>query len=196
MQVPTTTDEWNTISADFLERWNFPNCLGALDGKHVVVQAPNKSGSYFYNYKHTHSIVLMALVDANYKFTYIDVGSNGRVSDGGVLRGCSLHEAIEQNSLNFPGPKPLPGRTTPVPHVIVADEAFPLKDNLMKPYPQRGGVDDDRRIFNYRLSRARRIVENAFGILSNRFRVLRSPICYSQSELKRLFSVAVSYITF
>ena len=128
----------------------------------------------------------MALVDANYKFTYIDVGSNGRVSDGGVFRECSLQSSLDNNMLDIPKPKPLPGSSDPIPHVIVADEAFPLKEYLMKPYPQRGGLDDAKRIFNYRLSRARRIVENAFGILSNRFRVLRAPILLSPEKAEKL----------
>ncbi|VDI07440.1 Hypothetical predicted protein [Mytilus galloprovincialis] len=147
MKVPSTPEEWEEIATDFYEKWNYPNCLGAIDGKHIVVQAPSNSGSYYYNYKHTHSIVLMALVDANYRFTYVDVGSNGRVSDGGVFRQCTLQESIENELINFRGPKELPGRDKKVPFVVVGDEAFPLKEYLMKPYPQRCGLDDSQRIF-------------------------------------------------
>ncbi|XP_062576941.1 uncharacterized protein LOC134238850 [Saccostrea cucullata] len=186
LKVPSSEAEWENIAREFMERWNFPNCLGALDGKHVVLQAPFKSGSFYFNYKNTHSVVLMALVNANYKFIYVDVGSNGRVSDGGIFRDCTLRSAMEDNSLNMPGPRPLPGRERDVPYVIVGDEAFPLKEYLMKPYPQRSGLDDKQRVFNYRLSRARRIVENAFGILSNRFRVLRSPILLSPQKVEIL----------
>lgn len=184
--MPSSEAEWDNIAREFMEKWNFPNCLGALDGKHVVVQAPFKSGSYYYNYKNTHSVVLMALVNANYKFTYVDVGSNGRVSDGGIFRECSLNRSIEAKSLSVPSPKSLPGRVMRIPYVIVGDEAFPLKEYLMKPYPQRTGLDEGQRIFNYRLSRARRIVENAFGILCNRFRViLRSPILLSPEKVEK-----------
>lgn len=92
------------------------------------------------------------------------------MSDGGIFRECSLHRSIEAKSPSVPGPKSLPVRVMRIPYVIVGDEAFPLKEYLMKPYLQRTGLDEEQRMFNYRLLRARRIVENAFGILWNRFR--------------------------
>ena len=158
-----------------MEKWNFPNCVGAMDGKHIAIKCPAKSGSTFYNYKQFFSIVLFAVVDANYKFLYVDVGCNDRISDGGVFANSSIFRRLEEQSMNFPDDKPLPGRRSQLPHVIVGDEAFPLKKYLIKPYPQRQ-LDQSKRIFNYRLSRARRIVENVFGILSSRFRILKQAI--------------------
>ncbi|XP_035432552.2 uncharacterized protein LOC118264220 [Spodoptera frugiperda] len=175
MEVPSSEDCWKKKSEDFKNKWNFPNAIGALDGKHVVIKAPQHSGSLYYNYKGTFSIVLMALVDANYKFIYVDVGCNGRISDGGVFANCSLSNALSNGSLNIPPPMPLPGRAKYVPYVIIADDAFPLKPYLMKPFPFRNQPGPNR-VYNYRLSRARRVVENAFGLLANRFRILRKPI--------------------
>jgi hypothetical protein len=106
--------------------------------------------------------VLLALVDANYKFTYVDIGTNGRISDGGVYAKSGLAASLQTNSLNIPAARPLSLNHQPVPHVIVADEAFPLKEYLIKPYSGKLTTSRQRRIFNYRLSRARRIVENAF----------------------------------
>ena len=117
----------------------------------------------------------MAMVDAKYKFTFLDVGCNGRISDGGVFANCTLSEALRSGSLDLPPPQTLPGRETKVPYVIVADDAFPLSKHIMKPFPFRNQPGTVR-VFNYRLSRARRIVENAFGILANVFRVFRKPI--------------------
>ena len=76
---------------------------------------------------------------------------------------------LEANTLNVPNPKVLPGapHLGAVPYVIVADEAFPPKAYIMRPYPGRH-LSEERKVFNYRLSRARRIVENAFGILSSK----------------------------
>ncbi|KAG5860736.1 hypothetical protein JTB14_038441 [Gonioctena quinquepunctata] len=173
LQVPRTAAEWLNISKELNDLWNLPNIIGAIDGKHVVFSAPKSAGSIFFNYKSTHSIVLLALVDANYNFRYIDVGCNGRVSDGGVFANSSLYKAMfsKNNVLNLPEDKPLPGRNKNIPHVLVADGAFPLSAKLIKPYPFKN-ISRQQRIFNYRLSRVRRVVEHAFGILANHFRVL------------------------
>ena len=98
-----------------------------MDGKHVLIRPPPNSGSYYYNYKHSFSIVLLAVVDANYKFVYVDVGCNGRVSDGGVFRNSNLFAALEGNSLNIPPPEPLTQQDFNLPYMLVADAAFPLK---------------------------------------------------------------------
>lgn len=129
----------------------------------------------------------MAVADAHYKFTYITVGAKGRHSDGGVFANCAFARALEINALNIPPAKPLPHRTLPVPYCIVADDAFPLKPYIMKPYPfLNQGIE--KRIFNYRLSRARRIIENAFGIASARFRILRRTIELPPEKVKVLVS--------
>lgn len=171
--------------ADTFRQWNFPNCIGAIDGKHIVMSSPPNSGSIFYNYKHTHSIVLMAICDGNYKFIYIDAGCNGRISDGGVFNKCTFAHAMERGSLHLPNPQVLPGRTANTPYVIVADDAFALKPNIMKPFPGHG-LSASRRIFNYRLSRTCRCIENAFGLMSAKFRVLRSSINLDAAKTRKM----------
>lgn len=167
------------------EKWNFPQCIGAVDGKHVVMVAPPNSGSIFYNYKHTHSIVLMAICDGDLKFIYIDAGVNGRISDGGVFNNCSFARALANGSLHLPTPRALPGRDTSVPFVIVADDAFAFKPEMMKPYTGNH-LSATERIFNYRLSRGRRCIENTFGVLSARFRVFRSPIALDAAKTRKI----------
>lgn len=73
-----------------------------MDGKHLLIKAPPKSGTEYYNYKHQYSIILLALDDDNYCFKYIDVGGNGKASDAGVFRESSLFEALDNNTLNTP----------------------------------------------------------------------------------------------
>lgn len=168
--------EWQNIACEFQNQWNFPNCLGALDGKHVQIIPPPHCGSLYYNYKQFNSIVLLALVDANYRFTYVDIGSYGRISDVGVFNSCSLSSALQDNSpLNLPPDNELPGSNVISPYVIVADDAFALQRHIMKPFPARN-LTYEQRIYNYRLSRARRVVENAFGIMCSKFRVFSKAI--------------------
>lgn len=171
--IPTpTADQWKKNIEDFWITWNFPNCVGALDGKHVVILAPPNSGSLYFNYKKTFSIVLLALVDANYNFIAVNVGAFGKDSDGGILAKSKMGKAIFENKLNIPSTQFFPGTDVSAPCVILGDEAFPLKNNLLRPYPSQQSINDDKkRHFNYRLCRARRVVENAFGILSQKFRM-------------------------
>jgi len=182
VQVPDTPQQWLDVASTFGVKWNFPACIGGLDGKHVAIKPPGSSGSLYYNYKRFHSIVLMALVDANYRFLFVDVGSYGRVADGGVFNNCTLAKRLENNSLGIPPSTKLPGVGS-VPFVIVADDAFAMKNYLLKPYSHRG-LTKPQRIFNYRLSRARRVVENAFGILSQRFRIFSRAIELHPSKVE------------
>jgi hypothetical protein len=153
------------------------------------------SGSYFMNYKGFFSIVLMALVDADYKFINVNVGAAGRESDGGVFQNTSICRGLEDNSCNVPDPTPLTGSTIPIPYVIVADDAFPLKTNLMKPYSSRN-LTHEKQVFNYRLSRCRRISENAFGIMAGRFRVLRHSIQLQPKSVVRIILAACTLHNF
>ena len=182
-QTPCTAEEWKSVAQNFHYRWQFPNCIGALDGKHIEIVPPRGGGSFYYNYKGSHSIILLGLVDANLEFLYADVGVNGRSSDAAAWDISQLRHNLERNTLNVPGPAELPNSTKTLPHVIVGDDAFPLKPYLLKPYSFRN-QSAVQRIFSYRLSRARRCVENAFGILANRFRVLLCPI-YLEPEKVR-----------
>ncbi|XP_072401697.1 uncharacterized protein [Diabrotica undecimpunctata] len=125
------------------------------------------------------------MCDSAYKFTYYNVGINGRISDGGVFRESNLCGALENNSLNLPPNQALPSRTSKIPFVLIADDAFPLTSRIMKPYPNRG-LSESEKIFNYRLSRARRMIESSFGILANRFRVLLNPINLNADKVEKI----------
>ena len=75
---PTSEYDWLKVAEEFEDHWNFPNALEAIDGKHVAMQAPARSASSFFNYKKTHSIVLMAICNTRYQFTIVDIGDSGR----------------------------------------------------------------------------------------------------------------------
>ena len=189
--APPTEADWRRIEQEFRDYWNFPNCVGSLDGKHVVITSPAKSGSLFFNYKHTFSINLMALVDANYRFIFVDIGQYGSNADGPVFQKSQFGQMYMRDELGVPGPKTLPGARYlgAMPHIIVADEAFPLSPTIMRPFPRGRNMHRlprPRQIFNYRLSRARRIVENAFGILGQRFRIYNRRMQYSVNTVVKI----------
>ncbi|XP_066585172.1 putative nuclease HARBI1 [Prorops nasuta] len=177
LNTPNTNEEWADVANRYFQLWNFPHCIGAMDGRHIEFKAPLKDGSLYYNYKGTNSIVLLAIVNANYEFIYVNVGVNGRVSDGGVFRESDISNLLKniENPLNIPCENPLPGMNEPLPYVLLADNAFPLHKNILKPY-STCNLTQEERVFNYRLSRGRRVVESSFGILASRFRVLLTPI--------------------
>ena len=133
------------------------------------------------------SIVLMAVVDANYRFLYVDVGNYGKNSDGGIFNRCSFGRALQAGALNLPDPTTLPGgeELGPMPYAFVGDEAFPLLPNLMRPYPGKAN-SRHQLIFNKRLSRARRMVESSFGILAVRWRMFHTSICLGPALLSKV----------
>jgi hypothetical protein len=115
---------------------------------------------------------MLAVVDSEYRFIFVDVGAEGRASDSKIWKQTQFLQDIESedNILGIPDPAPVPGMRGLVPYYFVGDDAFALNMHMMKPFPS-SHLTYEQRMFNYRLSRCRRIVENAFGILSCRFRL-------------------------
>ena len=143
MKIPSSAEEWLDIAKKFKEKWNFPHCLGAVDGKHIVMQCPPDASSYYYNYEGTHILVLMAVAGPDYECLYADVGINGKVSDGGVWNNYGIVQSIEDGSIVLPSPECLPFGIKKVPYVFIGDDAFALK-KMTKPYPHHGLTDDKR----------------------------------------------------
>lgn len=190
--LPSPTETYfKSRALEFWERWNFPNCVGAIDGKHVRIVCPKKSGSLFFNYKNYFSIVLLAIVDAKYKFLAIDVGSYGKEGDSGIFSKSSIGKRIYSEQFGLPQASQLPGSNKCLPFVIVGDEAFRLHTHIMKPYNRAQAKEDfEKGVFNYRLSRARRVSENAFGLLSQIFRVFYTPIAINPDTCDSLITAA------
>ncbi|XP_064108098.1 putative nuclease HARBI1 [Macrobrachium nipponense] len=185
IKIPESEEEWMSVSEEFDRKWDFPHCLGAIDGKHVKITKPYNSGSYYYNYKGTFSVVLMAIVNAKCQFLMVHIGTNGRVSDRGVYGNTRFSQDLTEDKLHIPAPSPLPGTTDPVPYVLIGDDAFPLLENIMKPY-SHANLTKEQQIYNYRVSRARNVVERTFGMLSSRFRILHSTINLSPTKVSKI----------
>lgn len=128
MSVPKKED-WKRIAEDFSTHWAFSNCLGVIDGKRVIIQAPPCSSSLFVNYKGTFLIVLLAVVDAHYPFRMVNMGVYGRNSDRGMLYASGFHRALRHGTLDLPEDTPLPGTEElgAVPHVFVAHDTSLLE---------------------------------------------------------------------
>lgn len=122
----------------------------------------------------------------------VDVGINGRISDGCVLFYSKLGELIQTKKLNLPDPAILPNSSDKYPFFFIGDEAFALSQHLMKPYNQKNS-NDEQRIFNSILSRTRSVVENAFGILSSRFGVFQKPMALQPEKAARV-TIACCYL--
>ena len=151
-------DKQKSIAGEFYDRWNFPNYI---DGKHVMIQCPLKQESLFYSYKSYFSTVLLAVASADYRFVMVDVGAYGSSNDSGVLNHTTFLSDFGTRTLMSPS-RQLANDTeeTHVPNVPLGDEAFPLRCDLMRAFA-RNALTNERHIFNYRFSRARRVVENA-----------------------------------
>lgn len=99
---------------------------------------------------------------------------------------------MEPEKVDLPPPSSLPGTNILFPYVFVADEAFPLKKYLLRPFPKKNDrMPDNERIFNYRLSRARRVIENIFGIMAARWQILRSCISCSAENAEQVVKALV-----
>ena len=121
------------LEREFRIRWNVLHALGALDGKHVALKKPKNSGALYHNYKGFFSIVMLALVDGQYKFRWVDAGTAGSCSDAQIFNACQLKRRIEDGRIGFPDPAPITQGGRDVPYFIPADDAFALKTWLMKP---------------------------------------------------------------
>ena len=107
MVFPSTKEEFLEKAQDFKEMHQFPHAFGAIDGKHIAIKKPRRGGSLYWNYKGFHSILLLAVVDADCKFIYCDIGGKGRASDSQVFNGTDLKDALDTGTLPLPDPSPL-----------------------------------------------------------------------------------------
>uniref|UniRef100_A0A182NQA9 DDE Tnp4 domain-containing protein n=1 Tax=Anopheles dirus TaxID=7168 RepID=A0A182NQA9_9DIPT len=191
-RLPATENEWLQVSQRFEEKWQFPHANGAIDGKHIRIKNPKHSGSEYYNYKHFYSIVLLGIVDADYNFLYVDIGGKGGVLDGGIFRNAKINEKLERKQLNIPQPSNLQeSNSVPVPYMLLGDKAFAFTDFCIRPFGGTPAPGSAESVFNSSLSRARMSVEIAFGILSNTFRVLHTPMYLEPHVSRKIVMTAV-----
>ena len=154
----------------FERKWGFPQCVGAVDGSHIPIIAPPEYHTDYFNRKGWHSVILQGVVDPCYRFWDINVGWQGSVHDAGVFRNTDLYKYGDNGRL-FPNWK-VQYHNVDVPLSVIGDHAYPLLEWVMKPYSDTGRLTRQQLNFNYHLSRARNVVENAYGRLKARWRCL------------------------
>ena len=166
ISLPDSKEKRLSVEKEFEEKWQFPNCVGVIDGKQVPLINSFNSGSTYFNHKSFFSIVLLALVDGGDKFLYVNAGYQGRISDGGVFKNSEFYHLLVNGEINLPDSRQLPdlsslndsfliesSRESEVPYIVVADGAFPLTTYCMNPYFSQK-LAESKRIFGYRLSGA------------------------------------------
>jgi DDE superfamily endonuclease len=192
---PLTSEKFKQVAQGFADAGRIPHCIGAIDGKHVKIQAFNGSGSTMFNYKKTFSVVLLAICDSEYKFLYVDVGAHGSESDGGIWRRSRMGIKFYDGTLDFPPPQPLPGSSVIAPFCFVGDDAFGAHQNLLTPYG--GNQLSFKQInFNHHQSATRNIIERCFGVLTKRFRIFNTTIAASEETVKKTIKACVAIHNF
>ena len=141
---------------------SFPQVVGAIDGSHIPIIAPKNDPNNYNNRKQFHSIVLQGVADAKGCFIHVSTGYAGSIHDARVLLMSSLVKEVEDGSILL---SPVTRTGDAMRPLLVADPAYKLMNWCMKPYPETRAITPSQRNFNKALSRARVVVERAFGML-------------------------------
>ena len=166
IQFPTG-DKLNELVDTFKGKWGVPQCVGAIDGSHIPVASPAMNHTDYYNRKGWYSIILQGVVDHFYRFMNINGGWPGSVHDARVFSHSKIYKRMNDGSL-------LPNQTITVnrvniPLYLIGDSAYPLMEWLMKPFTHGTDLTAQQKTYNYRISKARIVVENAYERLKGRW---------------------------
>ena len=92
LKTLSSVDAWKSIADQFHTEWDFPHCIGAIDGKHVGIECLRSS---YFNYKNFHSMVLLVVCYKNYSFIMVDIGGYGRDNDASIFSEPAFGQAFD-----------------------------------------------------------------------------------------------------
>ena len=164
----------------------FPQCAGAVDGSHIPIISPHECPADYYNRKGWHSIILQGTVNHQGCFIDVYVGWPGRVHDARVFANSSLYQRGQGGNLLPDWKEEIAGKEVPI--VLLGDPAYPLLPWLMKAYPNNGHLTPEQKRYNYRLSKARVVVEHCYGRLKGRWRCLLKRLDVDVSDAPKLIA--------
>uniref|UniRef100_A0A8C1S5R1 DDE Tnp4 domain-containing protein n=1 Tax=Cyprinus carpio TaxID=7962 RepID=A0A8C1S5R1_CYPCA len=151
--------KFKEMAAYIENRWGLPHCIGAIDGSHIPIIAPEEYHCDYFNHKCWHSIILQGVVDAKGLFWNVFTGLPGSLHDARVLRLSTLWELASRGNH-------IPANTRNIGGVT------PVQNWLLKPFIDTGHLTAEQQVYNMKICRARVVVENAFGRLKGRWRCL------------------------
>ena len=170
--------------------WGFPQTVGAIDGTHIPILWPQECASDYYNRKGYYSILMQATVDFRGLFMDVNIGWPGKCM---MLVFLFILHASEKGAMVytlFPDwPITLAG--VKVQLLLLGNPTYPLLPWLMKPYLDNASTTPQEHHFNYRLSRARMVVENSFGCLKGRWRCLLKRLDLQTSNIPNVVASCV-----
>ena len=181
---PRNEEEFREKILDMEELRQFPCSWAAIDGCHIPLKCPTgglQANKEYHNFKNFYSIVLMGMVDARRRFVWASCGFPGNSHDSIIFQSTSLWSKITGGQTIPDIVKDVEG--VKVPPLMLGDSAFPIQSWLMKPYTS-AVLTPLQQYFNYRLSRARMVIEEAYGELKGRWRVLQRKCESAQKEVR------------
>ena len=186
---PKTEKDFNDSLNHMECEWQFKYAFCAIDGSHLPIKCPPggaEAMKQYHNFKNFYSVILLALVDSQYRFIWASIGAPGNTHDSTLFQSTNLWQRITDGEVLSDYSFQRDNIT--IPPIILGDGAFPMRTWLLKPHGD-AILPEKKRYFNYRLSRARMISEGAFGKLKGRWRVLFKK-CESQKDSVKLIGLA------